>query len=133
MIDVTDPRVGVIIVAAARRGVWSRAEGTPFGHGRPYTRRQLEALVREAELEPTAWSRALYLPPAQLFTPWADAWEQAGSRLWPPFSGLILMEAVKQTFAVKARPVRAKARVFVPALQPAGVPVSREPTPPQTL
>jgi hypothetical protein len=78
--------------------------------------------VREAELEPTAWSRALYLPPANLFTPWAEVWEQAGSKLWPPFSGLILMEAVKQTFAVKAKAVRARARVFVPALQPAAAP-----------
>lgn len=124
------PSGRVVIVAACRRGLWSGAESTPFGHGRAYTRRQLEALVREAELEPTAWSRALYLPPANLFAPWADIWEQAGSRLWPPFAGVILLEAVKQTFAVKAKAVRAKARVFVPGvLQPAGA-SARTPPPP---
>jgi hypothetical protein len=55
-----------------------------------------------------------------VFAPWAEVWEQAGSRLWPPLSGLILLEAVKQTFAVKAKAVRARPRVLVPALQPAG-------------
>jgi SAM-dependent methyltransferase len=54
---------GRIIVVAAARGLWSNAEATPFGHGRPYSRRQLESLVRDAELEPTAWSRALYARP----------------------------------------------------------------------
>ena len=28
----------VIVVAASRRGFWSDAESTPFGHGRPFTR-----------------------------------------------------------------------------------------------
>jgi SAM-dependent methyltransferase len=115
------PSGRVVIAAACRRGLWSGAESTPFGHGRAYTRRQLEALVREAELEPTAWSRAVYLPPVNLFAPWADVWEQVGSRLWPPFAGVILLEAVKQTFAVKPKALRARARVFAPALQPAGV------------
>jgi hypothetical protein len=38
------------------------------------------------------------------------------SDLWPAFSGLILLEAVKQTFAVKPRGRRAPARVFVPGV-----------------
>ena len=120
------PSGRVVIAAANRRGLWAGAESTPFGHGRAYTRRQLETLVRGAELEPLAWSRALYLPPAPLFAPWAEVWEQAGSKAWPPLSGLILLEAVKQTFAVKARkPVRVRSRVLLPGLQPAGVPASR--------
>jgi SAM-dependent methyltransferase len=109
------PSGRVIVVAAARRGMWSRAEGTPFGHGRPFTKTQLELMVREAELEPFAWSRALYVPPAGAFAPWSEAWEQAGSKLWPPFAGVLLLEAVKRTFAVKPRAVRARARVLVPA------------------
>ena len=117
------PSGRVVIVAASRRGMWAGAESTPLGHGRAWTRRQLETVVREAELEPLAWSRALYLPPADFFAPWAEAWEQTGSRLWAPMSGLILLEAVKQTFAVKAtKTVRARTRVLVPALQPAGAP-----------
>ena len=120
------PSGRVIIVAASRLGLWSDAEKTPFGHGRPYTRRQLEELVREAELEPTAWSRALYAPPLEWTSGWAEAFEAVGSRLLPQVSGLILLEAVKQTFAVKpkAPPLRAKA----PVLRPVPVGPILEPT-----
>lgn len=116
------PSGRVIAVAAARSGAWANAEATPFGHGRPFTRRQLEQLFREAELEPVAWSRALYMPPAPWLARHAEAFERLGARLWPRFAGLILIEAVKQTFAVKPAGRRAPARVFAPgALRPAGV------------
>ena len=113
------PSGRVIIVAASRLGLWSDAEKTPFGHGRPYTRHQLEELVREAELEPAAWSRALYAPPLGWSAGWAEAFEQIGSRLWPQFSGLILLEAVKQTFAVKPKAPRLRAKA--PVLRPVPV------------
>jgi SAM-dependent methyltransferase len=117
------PSGRVIIVAANRRGAWANNEATPFGHVRPFTRSQLESLVREAGLEPTAWSRALYLPPLTWLGPWAEAFEQAGARLWPGLSGLILLEAVKQTFAVKPRGHGARARATVQgALQPMPAP-----------
>jgi SAM-dependent methyltransferase len=109
------PAGRLMVVTANRRGPWSNAETTPFGHGRPYTRRQLEALVREAELEPVAWSRALYTPPWTWTARWAEGFEQAGSLAWPMLSGVILLEAVKQTFAVKPKGRAAPARVFVPA------------------
>ena len=57
------PSGRVIVAAAARNGLWSNAEGTPFGHGRPFTRGQLETLLREVGLEPTGYTRALYAPP----------------------------------------------------------------------
>jgi SAM-dependent methyltransferase len=114
------PSGRVILAAANRGGFWSDAESTPFGHGRPFTRHQLEALVREADLEPVAWSRALFVPPLQWAARWAEGFEQAGARLWPALSGLILLEAVKQTFAVRPRARPAPAHVFVPgALRPA--------------
>lgn len=117
---ITAPTGRVIVAVAARNGAWANAEKTPFGHGRPFTRLQLESLLREAELEPTGYTRALYVPPMTTFSRWAEGFEQAGARLWPGFAGIILMEAVKQTFAVKPRGVRARAHVLVPgALQPA--------------
>jgi SAM-dependent methyltransferase len=112
------PSGRLIIVAANRRGLWSNAEATPFGHGRPYTRGQLEVLVREAELEPVAWTRALYTPPVAWMSRWAEGFEQIGAWIWPMLSGVVLMEAVKQTFAVKPKGSRVAARVFRPALQP---------------
>jgi SAM-dependent methyltransferase len=105
------PSGRVIIVAAARMGLWADAEKTPFGHGRPFTRGQLESLVRDAELEPLAWSRALYVPPAPGLMRFAEGFEMVGSKLWPGISGLILLEAVKQTFAVKPKPARLRARI----------------------
>jgi SAM-dependent methyltransferase len=102
------PSGRMIVVAAARGGLWAHAEGTPFGHGRPFTRRQLELLVREAELEPIAWSQALYVPPWTALTGWADGFEQVGSRVWPGSAGLVMLEAVKRNFALKAKPVRAR-------------------------
>jgi len=122
------PSGRVIVVVAARNGVWANAESTPFGHGRPYSRRQLGELMREAELEPSGWTRALYVPPAPWIAGWAEGFEQVGSRLWPGFAGLMLMEAVKQTFAVKPKGLRVRARALRPVLAPAplgGAPVSR--------
>ncbi len=116
------PSGRLIAAVASRRGLWSRADATPFGHGRPFTRTQLEAVVREAGLEPLAWSRALYAPPHELFAGWADGIEQVGSRLAAPVAGLILLEAVKQTFAVRPRGV--KQRTPARVLQPAGAPVA---------
>ena len=122
------PSGRVIIVAASRLGLWSDAEQTPFGHGRPFTRGQLEALVREAELEPLAWSRALYAPPLAWTARWAEGFEQVGSRLWPQFSGLILLEAIKQTFAVKPKPKGLRVRP-AGALRPAAAGPMRQAPP----
>jgi SAM-dependent methyltransferase len=109
------PSGRMIVVAAARNGLWAGVEGIPFGHGRPFSRSQLEGLVREAELEPLAWSRALYAPPVGWLAPHAGTFEQVGARLWPGFSGLILLEVVKQSFAVKPRGLGAPVRVLIPA------------------
>ncbi len=114
------PSGRLILVVAARHGLWANVESTPFGHGRPFSRRQLELLVREAELEPAGWTRALYLPPMAWAARWAEGFEQAGAWLWPGFSGLILMEAQKVTLGLIPRRVRAPARVYSPgALRPA--------------
>ena len=114
------PSGRLILVVAARHGLWANAESSPFGHGRPFSRRQLEALVREADLEPAGWTRALYAPPLNWAARWAEGFEQAGARLWPPMAGLILMEAQKLTLAARPIAARQRVRVFSPgALRPA--------------
>lgn len=122
------PSGRVVVAVAARNGLWANAEKTPFGQGRPYSRSQLGELLREAELEPSGWTRALYVPPVPWMAGWAEGFEQVGSRLWPGFSGVLLMEAVKQTFAVKPMAVRARVRGRG-ALAPVagGAPISRAP------
>jgi SAM-dependent methyltransferase len=122
------PSGRVVVAVAARNGLWANSEKTPFGHGRPYSRGQLAELLREAELEPSGWTRALYVPPVSWLAGWAEGFEQAGSRLWPGFSGVLMMEAVKQTFAVKPRAVRARvpARGLLSPV-PSGAPFSQAP------
>jgi SAM-dependent methyltransferase len=122
------PSGRVIVAVAARNGLWADAEKTPLGHGRPYSRGQLAELLRDAELEPSGWTRALYVPPVGWMTGWAEGFEQVGSRLWPGFAGVVLMEAVKQTFAVKPKAPRVRVRAVRPALSPApgAAPASRE-------
>jgi SAM-dependent methyltransferase len=121
------PSGRTIVTVASRNGLWANTEKTPFGHGRPYTRSQLAELLREADLEPSGWTRALYVPPVGWMAGWAEGFEQAGSRLWPGFAGLLLMEAVKQTFAVKPQGTRVRVRANRPVLLPApgAAPVSR--------
>jgi hypothetical protein len=76
-------------------------------------------MVREADLEPVGWTRALYAPPVNGSAGWAEGFEQMGARLWPPFAGVILMEAMKQTFAVRPKGLRARARAAArPILAP---------------
>ena len=113
------PTGRVILVAAARGGLWARSENTPFGHGRPFTRRQLERLVRAAGLEPTAWSQTLYVPPWGPLLPLADGLEQIGKHVLPGAAGVILLEATRRAYA-RVRPggAVATAPVRTPALQP---------------
>lgn len=120
------PTGRIILAAAARGGLWARADSTPFGHGRPFTRRQLEGLVRDAGLEPVAWSQTLYIPPWGPMLPMAEGFEQIGRRVAPGTAGLILLEASRQAYA-RIRPSGHAQRVAKPALtpQPAASVVSR--------
>ena len=120
------PAGRIILIAAARGGMWSRVEATPFGYGRPFTRRQLERLVRGAGLEPTAWSQTLYVPPWAPLLPLADGLEQIGRRVLPGAAGVILLEATRQAYArVHPGGAVATAPVLAPALQPQSAPGSR--------
>ncbi|OYW28796.1 MAG: methyltransferase type 11 [Caulobacter sp. 12-67-6] len=66
------PTGRLIVAVASRDGVWAGAESTPFGHGRPFSRSQLERLIRDADLEPAGWTRALYAPPIAMAAGWAE-------------------------------------------------------------
>ena len=47
----------VLIVAPNRRSLWAQLETTPFGIGRPFTRRQLMRLLRDQMFTPTQGMR----------------------------------------------------------------------------
>lgn len=105
------PAGRIILATAARGGFWARAENTPFGHGRPFTRGQLERLVREADLEPLAWSHTLFTPPWTPVLGLAERIEPIASRLFPGAAGIILLEASRRIYAT--RRVRSGRRVTV--------------------
>ncbi|QQQ17500.1 class I SAM-dependent methyltransferase [Brevundimonas vitis] len=113
------PAGRIILAAAARGGLWARVEATPFGHGRPFTRRQLEQLVRAVGLEPTAWTQTLYTPPWAPLLPLSDGIEQVGKHVLPGAAGLILLEASRHAYA-RIRPQGHAQRlpVMAPALAP---------------
>src|SRR5207248_313930 len=57
------PSGRMIAIIPNRRGVWTRTDATPFGHGRPYSRSQITQLLRQTWFTPTAWGEALFIPP----------------------------------------------------------------------
>ena len=119
---VLSPAGRVVIVVPNRRGVWARFEHTPFGTGRPYSRGQLTELLREANFTPASWSEALLFPPSRrrFMLRFHNVLERGGRRLWPIFSGVIVVEAQKRLYQGVPAAQRASRRVFVPVLSPQG-------------
>ncbi|MFO1016674.1 MAG: methyltransferase domain-containing protein [Hyphomonadaceae bacterium] len=99
------PEGRLVVIAANRWSWWAQSGATPFGHGRPYSRTQLAALLSDSVFEPVVSARALYAPPSTWspFVRAADAFESVGEKLWPAQGGLVLMEAVKRLYANTAR------------------------------
>ena len=121
---VLKPSGRLVLVVAGRGGLWARSENTPFGDGRPYSRSQLERLVREAELEPFAWSQALFCPPWGRLVGMADMVETWGGRLVPGAAGVVMLEAIKTQLALRPEPVTQRVRrrrTEAMAPQPAGL------------
>ena len=73
-------------------------------HGQPFSRPQLSSLLKESQFSVVSWSHALYFPPStsSAVLSAAPAIEGLGSRLMPALSGVIIVEAAKQVYAVAA-------------------------------
>lgn len=107
----------MIIVVPSRRGLWSRNERTPFGHGKPFSSAQLQRLLRDTQFEPGDIRRALYMPPIKsgAWLPLSNPVERVGARILPRLGGVILIEATKQVYATSsARPVARRRLVVLP-------------------
>ena len=107
----------MIIVVPSRRGLWSRNERTPFGHGKPFSSAQLQRLLRDTQFEPGDIRRALYMPPirSRTWMPLSLPVERIGARTLPRLGGVILIEASKQVYAATpARPVARRRLVVLP-------------------
>lgn len=90
----------VLAITASRRGLWCRADSTPFGAGRPYSMQQLRNTLEQAMFAPEAEARALYtLPSAHtLSIRSSDAAERLGPRWAPRFGGVVMINAAKSLY-----------------------------------
>src|SRR5215216_5070477 len=116
---VLSPGGRLLAVVPNRRGLWARMDTTPFGHGRPYSRTQINHLLRDTWFTPIGWSEALYVPPISRgwFLRSAVAWERTGATISAPFAGVHIVEATKQVYRAIPAPARRERRL-VPALEP---------------
>jgi SAM-dependent methyltransferase len=128
------PQGQAILIVPNRSGLWARRDVTPFGFGRPYSFRQLEAILAKHHLVPERHAAALYAPPShrRFWLQTAHLWERLGRRFDPHLvAGALLVEATKQLYA---RPKSgAKASVLGPLevlegfSRPKPEPVARRP------
>lgn len=94
----------VLIVVPNRRGIWARLDHTPFGHGHPYTPGQVSRLLRDNLFQPEQAVSGLFVPPSRsrMALASAPAIEKIGTRWFPTFGGLLVLEAQKQIYAGSA-------------------------------
>lgn len=117
---VAAPNARLIVVVPRRQGIWARTDNTPFGDGHPYSRSQLERLLRDHSFIPEHWRDALYLPPSQrsLVLKSTRLFERVGRIIMPMFSGVMVVSARKELFPAVPRRKRTERFVRVPALSP---------------
>lgn len=117
---VAAPNARLIVVVPRRRGLWAQADNTPFGDGNPYSRTQLERLLKDHSFVPEQWREALYLPPSQssLVLKSTRLFERIGRTVLPMFSGVMVVSAKKALFPAVPRRKRLERYVRVPSLAP---------------
>lgn len=106
----------ILVVAPNRLGVWAHVETTPFGHGHPYTQRQIALLLAAAMFRPTRRAAALFVPPVPyraVLRGWA-AWEHFGHAAARRLAGVTLIEAEKDAYAALPLGAPARRMVLVP-------------------
>jgi SAM-dependent methyltransferase len=113
------PEGRLLMIVPNRRSMWARLDSTPFGHGRPYSRGQLERLLGDAMFTPIDWTHALHMPPIErrFVLRSAASFERLGARITPTFGGVIIVEAKKEVTA----PIRTGLKAAKAVLAPRGL------------
>ncbi len=115
------PQGRLVLVVPNRRGLWAAFDSSPFGYGQPFSRTQLAGLLKEAQFSVVSWNQALQMPPTKrgYVLSGASAIERIGDWVTSRFSGVIIVEAVKQVYAFSSGK---RVRRLVPRLRPALLP-----------
>jgi len=117
---VLTPEGRINIVVANRRGLWARAEFTPFGHGEPYSHSQLQHLLQKTGFTFGPVQEALHFLPYEngRINALSHLYEKMAQRLFPYFGGVLVVEAQKKLYKRLTVAKRAPKRVLVPGLRP---------------
>lgn len=108
----------LLVLTPNRRGLWSRAEWAPFGHGTPYSGDQLRFLLRDNLFVYERSCTALYTPAFKwnIIRRSFEYFESALPYILPTIGGVHMVEVSKQVYSgttvsadskvvVRARPV----------------------------
>ncbi len=103
----------LLTIVPNRGGTWALTDRTPFGHGRPFSRSQLELLLTDHMLTPLLRGSSLFMPPfkSRAGVQALLAAERLGQRWWSNLGGLLIMEAEKRIYA-EGTPAPAKAQTL---------------------
>lgn len=113
------PRGRLILLVPNRRGLWAHSEKTPFGHGQPYSRRQLAEMLGKNGFDFGEIAEYAHFLPhkANRLTPVSKIYEKLAKRFFPYFGGVLLVEAQKRLYNPLLQEAGLKRR---PAFLPAG-------------
>jgi SAM-dependent methyltransferase len=111
------PSGRLLLVVPNRASLWAQIETTPFGHGHPYSRGQLQRLLEQSLFTPESWDAALFTPPFGRYRSVnaGNFWERLGRRLWPRLAGVHVVAATKSLY-VPVPAEKARRKVLKPAL-----------------
>ena len=120
---VLTPQGKLLLVVPNRSSLWAMRDISPFGHGQPFSRRQLQGLLRSAQFSITRFEYALVMPPSKRLagSAFARGLEKLGAAAaLRGISGALIIEAQKQVYAyAPGRKVRRVLPRFKPAFLPA--------------
>ena len=108
----------LMLVVPNRVGMWAHLDRTPFGHGQPYSRGQIERLLARHLFRAGRKEAALFVPPYGLrfLGSAAPALEGIGRAVCPRLAGVFVVEAEKDIFAaMPAGAVEVERQVMVAA------------------
>lgn len=114
------PEGRIVVAVTNRRSMWSLVDTKPFGHGRPWTRRQMVRFLNDSLFQVTASTTAVHMPPLnwRLITSASKSWERTGELIMPGLGGVVLVEAVKRLYSKPSGSAAAPVTKAVKASRP---------------